>query len=505
MFFRSLVRYIRNIPCRWGSIGGPYSVAALRIGIALSALSAFHRVAAVGAVQQGLSAPFSMYRAVGILLVWPGRPSVVVVSWVLAIGTVSTYAMLIGFRSRLSSASSALCLWFLTSYDAAFSLPWSHGYSPVVIVSLAFVGARSGDVWSLDAGLRRWAQRFNWRPARSMQTIDPHNFCYRWPILLVTFTLSLVFVAAGLMKLYSGGWNFAWIFSDNLRNQIASRYGTWSEPRTPLAEWLIQSPWRYETAALLNICNQVAPALVWLVMHRPRLRATIGLLIAIEILALGYIMNFWHERWLTLLVVFIDWDALRHWVISRWPGRRIHQAQAALSTESTLGPVVAPKSNKWLRYYLHAFVVSNLIICFGFDQRLRTFPFSGFPMYARLRVAKPYSEHLPYDVVSGRIEVHSEPPFPAAGVLALNQMLTFKKLWQTRDEALFRAGLQEIFEFVKTNYPNVHVHSVAIFRSAYRIPAYPALPDAQIVDLGMAGQYDEFGVYGAVVLQGRPR
>jgi hypothetical protein len=467
---------------RWSLCGGPYTVAMMRVCIALVAFKTISRLSEFGVIGLGDDAPGNMYRPIGILLLWPGMPSPAVMSLVVTIGKVASVAMLFGVASRPAAALTALCMWIVTSYDAAFSLPWSHGFNLQMLVLLGFVGARCGDCLSIDALVRR----FRRLPARTSFT-DPA--AYRWPVIFVTGIVTFTFFCAGCIKLWNGGLDFSWIFSDNLRNQIASRYESNGIPRSVVADWLVQSPWRYQTAALLNIGNQIVPFACLLVMHRPRWRVFLGLCVAAEITALGVVMELWNEYWYALLVVFVDFDRAIAFVRARFrrgsqnPLSEV-QHQANLKT---LG-----SSARWHQWYLAAFSLLFVVVAFGLDQRPRLYPFSSFPMYAKIRAAKPYNQHLPFDVLGSRIDVISTPPLPTEALEALNQDLNYKKLWRA-EPGLLRDGLDGLFAHAVRSFPGHSISIVRVYRSAFRIPAYPALPNAITVNLRLVGERDAAG------------
>ncbi len=459
--------------------GGARTVAAMRIGLAVSALLTLARLAQWGPVALGDAAPRQMFRPVGLMLAWPGVPSTPVVTSIWWIAVAAAVAMLLGVFSRVAATACVFGVWFLTSYESAFSLPWSHGFSPVVLALIAFLGARGGDAWSVDA----WRRRRRGAPAP-----DADGRAYRRSIVLGAFVIAFVFGSAGATKLYAGGLDLAWVLSDNLRNQIASRYATWGEPRTALAAWLIASPARWQIAAALNLLAQLAPVAGLFVLHRPGWRLLVGVVVAVEVLGLALVMNFWNQHWLPLLVVFVDWDRLADRARA-WSGRAIAGGGA--------GPASPSPRPAWRdqvgRAHAAALVVLLLSAGLGLDQRLRLYPISSFPMYARLRVTPPYDRHLPFDVIGGRLEVTAEPPLPPGYLDALGRDLLYKKLWRARSLALVEDGLRELRARIQRELPGARLREVRLHRSAYRIPAYPAPPDPVVVDLGLVGALDEHG------------
>ena len=138
----------------WFAEGGRSSAAVLRIAIAASVLLTLRQLATLSTVQ--IPGPANLYRPVGIWMFF-GRlvppPFVVTGLWIIAIA--ATALMFVGLFSRASTAVSFVASLALTSASFASSATWSHQYNVVFLAQLAFLGARGGDVLSLDALIRR--------------------------------------------------------------------------------------------------------------------------------------------------------------------------------------------------------------------------------------------------------------------------------------------------------------------------------------------------------------
>jgi hypothetical protein len=160
----------------------------MRVSIALVAYKSISQLGSYGVIALGDAAPLNMYRPIGVLLAWPGVPSAEIMAVAVTLGKLASVAMLFGICSRPAAALSALCMWMVTCYDAAFSLPWSHGFNLPMLVSLGFIGARGGDTLSIDAMLRR----VRGLPSRVTVT---NPAAYRWPVILVTGIVALTFFA----------------------------------------------------------------------------------------------------------------------------------------------------------------------------------------------------------------------------------------------------------------------------------------------------------------------
>ena len=138
----------------WFAEGGRYAAAIVRIAIATAILLTLARLD--NNVSTGdVPGSHTLYRPVGIwMLLGHTPPPAVVVDalWVIAWG--GTCAMLLGLCTRASTAVSFVAGLALASLSFSASARWSHQYNIVFLAQAAFLGARSGDVLSLDALIR---------------------------------------------------------------------------------------------------------------------------------------------------------------------------------------------------------------------------------------------------------------------------------------------------------------------------------------------------------------
>src|SRR4029078_1141163 len=189
---------------------------------------------------------------------------VVRVLWIAAFS--ATFLMLIWLWSRASGAARFRAARALASASFSSSAAWSHQYNVVFLAQLAFLGARGGDVLSIDAWIRR-------RRARPPLDV-PRG--YQWSIRLVLFAVALMFAGAAFHKILHGHFTLRWALSDNLRHQLLVRYDLAGLPRPAVADWIIDDVWRFRTAAVLNLVSQATPILACVLVRRPIVRALCG-------------------------------------------------------------------------------------------------------------------------------------------------------------------------------------------------------------------------------------
>jgi len=258
----------------------------------------------------------------------------------------------------------------------------------------------------------------------------------------VQFAVALVFASAVYMKLKGGGYSLAWITSDNLRNQLLLRYDAAGLSRPAIVDWLIDRPWAYHSAAALSMIAQTAPIIACFT-RRPIVRAIGALCFVSETLSIGAVMQLWNLEWLPLAAVFVDWEALL-----RVP---------ALPPQPTRAP---------MKLFAIVFVAYDVASAFFFDQRLNTYPFTAFPMFAQVRANRPYNVHQPYAIVAGRFEVIADRPIPHDWI-----DYDYRSLISRRD---LRAGLTDVLADVRHVYPAARIERLRLWFVILDAPAYPA-------------------------------
>jgi hypothetical protein len=440
----------------WLAPGGECAVAALRIAIALSMLWTLWRFYPIAG-----DPPSSSYYRVGLWQLYPGRPGLGLLSILELIAWVSSAAMLIGALSRLSHLVSLVTVLLLTAYRVSDTPTWSHADVPPLLASIAFLGARGDALLSVDAWWRR-------RRGRPPVTGAPHQASLR----LVQVAVVAVFFIAGYLKLRSGR-GMAWALSDNLRNQLLTRYDALGVPRTPVADWLLGSPWRYELCALANLVNQVGQVAAVFLMRRPWLRALIGAAYCAEIIGLGVVMNLWNPHWLPLAAVFIDWDA-----VARWRTR----APAPVAPVRATGRVA----------FATAYIAFFALQAFGFNQRMHAFPFSSFPLFDDVRARPPFERHQTYQLIAGRIEPLADKPLPDLARW-LGSQSTYRRMWRDRSPDQLARDLRVILDDTHAVWPDAGVTGVRLWLSVYEAPPYPAPARLDRVDIAIIGELTSTG------------
>jgi hypothetical protein len=450
----------------WFADGGRHAAAIVRIAIAVAVLMSLARLSTLST----LVAPAPLYRPVGIWMVI-GRtapPALLVdLLWLLAWG--GTVAMLLGVFSRAATAVSFGAAVALAALSFSGSATWSHQYNVVFLAQAAFLGARGGDVLSVDAWLRH---------RRGLPALDVPGG-YQWSLRLVQLAVALMFAGAVFHKLLHGHGTLRWALSDNLRHHLLVRYDLAGLPRPVVVDWIIDDVWKYRIAALLNLATQLLPILACVLVRRPWLRAACGLAFVTETIALGLVIGLWNPHWFPLAAVFIDWDRLL---------RRSSPAPRPVDWAPPRGP----------RVFIAVFLVYEVLTSFipTLDQRLNTFPFSSFPMFATIRAERPYDEHRPYRLAGDHIEVVG------------NDVHVFAQRWldhahrgihQMRDPDKIRAKLAAILADAPVKYPDATIRGLRHYLTIFEAPAYPAPAHFERRPIAITGELLPDGTFRSVL------
>jgi hypothetical protein len=481
----------------WYRAGGRYAAAAVRIAIGVSILWMLWRLRG-GQGGTPEAAPDELYRPIGILKLLPWRPGDATFAVLWPVAWLSTLAMLAGVWSRAATAVSFVAGLAIASYEYSFLPTWSHDNNPQLLAQLAFLGARGGDAWSIDA----W-----WRRRRGLAAPVPDDHPYLWSVLLVQLAVALVMANAAFYKLHAGGTQLSWIFSDNLRNHILVRFDLKSLPRTGLASWLAEEPARWKAAALLNVIAQLLPIGACFATRRPVLRALLGGAFVLETIALDLVMDFPNYLWIPLAAAFVDWDRLvaraRRGAASRpvgAPPLRPIGAPPLRPIGAADSIIAQPPPPRAARVFIIAFLVADVVIAFyrwpRIDQKISAYPLSAFPMFATIRAEPPYSEHRPYELLESRFEVELDPKAPPReDVQAWAD--SHRRGWQltnVRSADALRQRLTAFAADLRAAFPDLAVRAVRVSLVAIRAASYPApaslerVPVATLAELTAGGE-----------------
>lgn len=466
----------------WFAEGGRYSVAVLRIALALTVWFSLAKLRGSWPPNAPGGSGVGLYHPIGLwMLLGDDPPSVATIDLLWSVARVSTLAMLLGAFTRTATVVSFLSSVALASLYYSGNGSWSHQYNVVFIAQLAYFGARGGDTLSLDAAARR---------LRGLPALDVAGG-YQWSVRLVQLAVALMFASGMFHKVVHYYPSLDWVLSDNLRHHLLVRFDLIGNDRTAVADWLLQDVWRYRTAAALNLIAQTCPLVACFLMKRPVLRALGGVMFAVETIALVLVMDLWNLHWLPLAAVFVDWDALIAW------GR-------ALVGRAADSAARAPRAVPRVRAaFVIGFVVYEAATSFipRIDQLLNTYPFSGFPMFAVIRARRPYDQHQPYSVPGVHFELVATAPVAPEVVTWLDNV--FHRTVAVRHREKLRVVLQQALNEVRAGHPEVT--GLRAYYTLLEVPAYPERPRIDRRTIALLGELHADGRFRSLLGSSRQR
>jgi hypothetical protein len=159
----------------------------------------------------------------------------------------------------------------------------------------------------------------------------------------------------------------------------------------------------------------------------------------------------------------------------------------------------APLPSRAVRTWIACFLAYDILTAFvpTLDQRLNTFPFTSFPMFATIRARQPYSEHLPYSVVAGSYEAISDVPLDARAQRWLDH--AHRTVWQAKSPDELRRRLATVLERAQWFYPNYHIKGLRLWLTVYEAPAYPAHAHFEEKRIAVIGELGEGGAFKTLV------
>jgi hypothetical protein len=454
----------------WFADGGRHAVAIVRIAIAAAVLLTLDKLSQP--VSTGdLPGTHTLYRPVGIWMVLGHNapPDFLVdLIWVVAWG--ATAMMLVGLFSRAAAATSFVSAVALAALSFSAQKTWSHQYNVVFLAQLAFLGARGGDALSVDSLIRR---------VRDLPAIDLPR-AYQWSLRLVQLAVALMFAGAAFHKLLHGHFTLRWALSDNLRNQLLVRFDLAGLERPALVDWLIDDPWKYKTAAVLNLISQAAPLAACFLVRRPVWRAAFGVFFLVETVALAHVVGLWNPHWLPLYAVFVDWD----WLLRRRDVPPVPEGWQPPRARSI-----------FIACFLGYEVLTSFVPTV--DQKLNTFPFSSFPMFATVRATPPYGEHRPYALEGDHFEIISdEPIYPGIQLWFDHQN---RGMFNERDPVVLEKRLRATIAQAQRRFPEWKIKGARLWLALFIAPPYPAPAHFEMRPVAIVGAIEGDGTFHTAI------
>jgi hypothetical protein len=400
--------------------GGAYNCAIARIAIAVALWLTINH-----ADMSKLAYEWEPWVAQAQGLGWSPKGLVMITDWLFGgippgwtyrlayqISLVSIICMALGFLVPYSQIIATITTLYCVSVETSFGPYWSHGFNVVLLAALAFMFARSADVFSVDAVVRSY--RGKSRPDRGN--------VYWWPVIFAELATCLFMFGAFFQKFRDGGFN--WALSDNIRNSLGITWLQYRADPPALVEWIVSSPLIWETAGMAQLFMQCSTVLACFLISYPLLRFIFGaVFFFIDILALKYVFHFWHPFWVPLCFLSIDFEHfVKAWRIRReaprthcknytnFVSRLLHGSLQILFTRRAEEGLQRPP-----QFMVTVGVLSFGFVFFGYyaaclywrlGESHLAYPFSSMGFYSETRAKPPYNQHGYWPIYTGRIDVY---------------------------------------------------------------------------------------------------
>jgi hypothetical protein len=300
---------------------------------------------------------------------------------IVTVAYVSVLSAMIGFCTRLAMPIAVLSVLLVSSIFTSWGAYWSHSFNVVHLAGLAFMFGRSGDRLSVDALIARLfgGSKVAQRDAAGQ---------YRWPVVFGELAVHMFLFAAFWSK-YNNGGGIWWALSDNLRNSLAVTWGVYRSHPPLIIDFVMSHMWAFRFVGLAQLFMQSTTVISCALIRYPMRRACIGgLFMALEILGLAVLFEFYQWLWVPLIAFSIDWDRLWLWLKQRLAGIRL---QDAAPPEAQRSPAPSARSRLALQVYMTLFFgyyIANFVFQLG--ERHLNYPFSSMAFFSGNRALTPY-------------------------------------------------------------------------------------------------------------------
>jgi hypothetical protein len=277
----------------WFKPSTPTNLAVSRIVVygPLAVFYLLHDYSVWGEVSPAFFQPIWLFETLHLPVFSPTVLDVIQNIWKLTLFTAA-----IGFFTTVSCMTSAALGLYLLGLPHNFGQTY-HFDAAIVFTFGVLSLSRCGDALSVDA----------WRRARRRGAATP--VCpsgeYTWPIRMVWVTLSLVFFAAGVAKLWTSG--LEWIASDQMTLLLMRVHYHISDadPVTNWGSYIAQHPLATRALAATTLIVEISYPLALL---HTRLRPVIVLAGISLIVGIRLLMGPTFEHFLLLNAFWVPWD-----------------------------------------------------------------------------------------------------------------------------------------------------------------------------------------------------
>jgi hypothetical protein len=208
----------------WIPRSGPYTLAAVRIIVALQALWILlsRDPAGVSAMPDVIWQGELPERKIRFLLM-QGIPDIEFVLWCIAIA--SALCVLVGYRVRIFGIVAALLFYHLAPLQSLlnYTTPWGKGLTIATLAMVILACSPCEDRWAI-------ASRHEVRPHQS----------YGWAVMLIRLLFAQIYLFSAVARLNTVGWD--WAKLETVRNHILVFRLAEPSLDTPLNAFLVAHP-----------------------------------------------------------------------------------------------------------------------------------------------------------------------------------------------------------------------------------------------------------------------
>jgi hypothetical protein len=327
----------------WFTPTEPYALAAARIVVALCAFRFL-----VGSPDRlfrvDFSTPYRAYAERDPRTYFPASfldwfnvppPTQTWLTLAFALAFVGSTFLLVGLATRPAAFVMSVTLLYLLAMVNSWG-KINHGYHVLGIALLVLPFVRSGDAWSVDALLRRAAPRLRRAmPRRSWQ--------YSWPVTAMQLGYALMFFFAGWNKLRTSGLD--WAFSENMRNTLIYQnllVRDWEGSSDFVkAVVSVDHMWIWYLLGAGGLFTELFFVGIvlfrrWKWVRRALLAAGVGLVVGLD-----QMMQLPNPVLLIMLLIFVDWNGIHHWVQGQFVRFQIRNAPTGAPVVRRAAPAMA--------------------------------------------------------------------------------------------------------------------------------------------------------------------
>lgn len=257
-----------------------------------------------------------------------GPPPLVFVVVVYLITSGAALLAAVGLFTNIAMGLLAAGTVLLQSYVYSFG-DFHHPEAVMAISLVALALSPCGRVLSIDSLRQRLRENSHWHPQSNVRARHKKDVNARWPVQLLLWMFSLIYLSAAYFKLKTGG--LAWLNGDTLQFYLLQDGLRWGQP------WALRIAGWHSAAVILSVASLAFESGFFLVLIVPNLLwfavpFGFGLHLSIQIL-----MKAGFFEYLALYGALVPWAELLQWREKRRLRASTGRTQRAYARPPTAG------------------------------------------------------------------------------------------------------------------------------------------------------------------------